>query len=162
MLKLRSKQIVVTATVIILAALFVLTGCQSDEPVIPVYHAVGAPPVEVTIEQLLSDYTSDEAAADIKYGGKRLLFTNVEVQSLNIIFIDSANDPIIHIVNSDIEFRPRFDIDTTFVREGFIVDIIGEVFGWFGVVDRYLVVEDCWVKIIEGDAGSAFDLEEIY
>ncbi|MFC1865524.1 hypothetical protein ACFLYB_02275 [Chloroflexota bacterium] len=162
MLKLRYKQIVVTATVITLSGLFVLTGCQSDEPVIPVYHAVGAPPVEVTIEQLLSDYTSDEVAADIKYKGKRLLFSDVEVESLTIIFIDSANDPILYIVNSDIEFRPKYDIDTTFVREGFVVDMIGEVYGWFGLVDRYLVVENCWVKIIEGDAGSVLDLEEIY
>ena len=162
MLKFRSKQIVVTATVIILSALFILTGCRNGEPVIPVYHAVGAPPVEATIEQLLSDYTSDEAAADIKYGGKRLLFSNVEVESLTILFQDSANDPIIYIVSGDIEFRPKFHLDTTFVREGFVVDIIGEVYGWFGVVDRYLVVEDCWVKIIEGDAGSTLDLEEIY
>ena len=162
MLKFRSKQIVVIVTVVILSALFVLTGCQSDEPVIPVYHAVGAPPVETTIEQLLADYTSDEAAADIKYGGKRLLFSDVEVESLTILFQDSANAPFVYIVNSDIEFRPKFDIDTSFVREGFIVDIIGEVYGWFGVVDRYLVVENCWVKIIEGDAGSTFDLEEIY
>ncbi|MFC1865570.1 hypothetical protein ACFLYB_02510 [Chloroflexota bacterium] len=162
MLDFRSRQIVVTATIIILSALFVSTGCQTDEQITPVYVPVAAPPVEATIDQVLSDYTSDEVAADIKYGGKRLLFTNLEITKVNVNLIEDYSIPIVHIVSNGVEFRPKFDIDTNFVREGFIVDIIGEVYGWYGVVDRYLVVENCWVKIIEGEAGYTSDMEEIY
>ena len=162
MLKFRSKQIVVTTTVIIMSGFFILSGCQSDEQITPIYVPVASPPVEVTIDQLLSDYLSDEVATDAKYKDKRLLFTNVEVEKLEISFENDCDIPIIHIVSNGVEFRPKFDIGTTFVREGFVVDIIGEVLGCFGLENRYLVVEDCWVKIIEGDAGSTFDLEEIY
>ena len=162
MLGFRSRQIVVTATVIILSALFVSTGCQSDEQITPVYVPVAAPPVEAILEQVLSDYISDEVAADIKYGGERLLFVNLEVEKIKVNLMDDYDTPVVRIVCNGVEFRPKFDIDTTFVRKGFVVDIIGEVYGWFGAVDRYLVVENCWIKIIEGDAGSTSDLEEIY
>ena len=116
MLGFKSSQIVETATAIILSALFVLTGCQSDEQITPVYVPVAAPPVETTLDQVLSDYASDEVAADIKYGGKRLLFTNLEIDKVNVNLIEDYSIPIVHIVSNGVEFRPKFDIDTSFVR----------------------------------------------
>ena len=152
----------VTVTFIILSVVLVFTGCQSDEQINPVYTPVAAPPVEATLGQVLSDYISDEVAANTKYEGRRLLFTNLEIEKVKVNLIEDYSIPIVHIVSNGVEFRPKFDIDTSFVREGFIVDIIGEVYGWYGVVDRYLVVENCWIKIIEGEAGHTSDLEEIY
>ena len=81
---------------------------------------------------------------------------------VKVNLIEDYDIPIIHIVSNGIEFKPKYNMDTSSIREGFVVDIIGEVLGCFGLENRYLVVEDCWVKIIEGDAGSTFDLEEIY
>ena len=162
MINCKFNKIVITITVIILLALFVLTGCQSKEQIVPVYKPIEAPPLEVTLDQVKSDYISDEAAANIKYGGKRLLFSNIEVESIKVNNMDDYDIPIVHIRNNGVEFKPKFESDTTFIREGFIVDIIGEVDGLFGVANRYLVVKDCWVKVIEGDAGLASDLEDIY
>jgi len=159
MLNFQSKQIVVTVLVIAMSGLFILTGCQRDGQITPIYVPVASPPVEVTIDQLLSDYVSDEVATDAKYKDKRLLFTNVEVEEIKIDLMVDCDAPTIYIVCNGVEFRPKFDIGESFVGEGFVVDIIGEVYGWFGVANRYLVVENCWIKIIEGDVGS---LEEIY
>jgi hypothetical protein len=162
MLSFRSKQIVVIATVIILSGLFVLTGCQNDGQTIPVYEPVASPPVEATIDQLLSDYISDDEAADAKYKDKRLLFTDVEVEEVKVNLIEDYDIPIIHIVSNGIEFKPKYNMDTSSIREGFVVDIIGEVYGWFGVSDQYLVIDNCWFKIIESDSGAVLDLEDLY
>jgi hypothetical protein len=151
--------------VFILSALFLIIGCQSDQSVdeiSPIYIPIAEPPIEAKLDQVLSDYISDEVAADNKYGGKRLLFINLEVDKLKLNLMDDYDIPVVRIVSNGVEFKPKFDIDTTFVREGFVVDIIGEVSGWFGAASRYLVVENCWVKIIEGDANSTSDLDEIY
>ena len=104
----------------------------------------------------------NETDASTKYGGKRLLFTNIKVEKIKINNMDDYDIPIVHIESKGILFKPKFESDTTFIREGFIMDIIGEVDGWFGVANPYLVVKNCWVKVIEGDGGSASDLEDIY
>jgi len=145
------------ATIAILAVgLIGFGGCAGNAEnalVIPEFEEPEPPPIEVTIDQLYEEYMTDEAAANAKYKGKRLLFTNVEVEEINTFFPDSAQDPIIYIVNHSVEFRPRYWIDTVLVREGFVVDIVGEVRGVFGLENYYLVVENCWVKIVEGDIG---------
>lgn len=162
MLNFRSKQIVVTVLVITLSGLFVLTGCQNDGQTIPVYEPVALPPIEATIDQLLSDYISDDVAADAKYKDKRLLFTDVEVEEVKVNLIEDYDIPIIHIVSNGIEFRPKYNMDTSSIREGFVVDIIGEVYGWFGVSDKYMILNNCWFKIIESDSGAVLDLEDLY
>ncbi|UCE98319.1 MAG: hypothetical protein JSV74_03070 [Dehalococcoidia bacterium] len=162
MLYSKSKKVVISVMPFALSALFVLTGCQSNQQLIPVYRPVEAPPLEVTLDQVLSDYISDEETANITYGGKRLLFSNIEVERIKVNNMDDYDIPIVHIVSNGVEFKPRFESDTTFIREGFVLDIIGEVDGWFGAAKRYLVVKNCWVKVVEGDAGSASDWEDIY
>jgi hypothetical protein len=159
----KSKKIVIAITVIMLSVIFVLTGCQSDEHIIiPIYEPVEEPPLEVVLDQVLSNYISDEMVANTKYGGKRLLFTNIKVEKVKVNNMDDYDIPIVHIESNGVVFKPKFESDTTFVREGFVIDIIGEVDGWFGVANRYLVVKNCWVKVIEGDVGSTSDFEDIY
>lgn len=151
------KTIIFLTFTLLLLNIIMITACGSDEQVVPVYQPVAAPPEEVMVEQLLSDYLTDEVAADAKYDGKRLLFINIEVEKIIAYWPTSADDPIIYIVNNSIEFRPRYFVDTVYVREGFVVDIVGEVRGLFGIEDRYLVMENCWVKIVEGDIGGAYE-----
>ncbi|MFC1866432.1 hypothetical protein ACFLYB_06970 [Chloroflexota bacterium] len=158
----RCKKIVVIALVTILSGLIVLTGCQSDGQTTPVYLPVAAPPVEVSIDQLLSDYMLDEVAADTKYRDKRLLFTNVKVEKIIVYYPTTADDPIIYIRNNSFEFRPRYFQDTVSVRSGFVVDIVGEARGLFGVGGQYLIVDNCWVKIIEDGGGAPIDAEALY
>lgn len=39
-------------------------------------------------------------------------------------------------------------------REGFVVDIVGEVRSLFGIKHNYLIMEKCWISIVEGDIGG--------
>jgi len=144
---------------VLLLNLIVLTGCARNELFIPELHHLSPAPYEVTTDQIVLDYLTDEVSADAKYKDKRLLFSNVEVEGINTVFVDSVNSPFIYILNNSVEFRPRYDADTSLIREGFVVDIVGEVRGFFGVESQYLIVDDCWVGIIEGDieaAGNTF------
>ena len=134
-------------------------GCADnaeDNTVIPAFTELGPPPVEVTAYQLFEEYITDEAAANAKYDGKRITFVNVKVEILHSVQIDSANPPILYPVSNSVEFRPRYMTDSAWVREGYVVDIVGEVRGLFGFEQRYLVVDDCWMKIIEGEIGIEY------
>jgi len=133
-----------------LSSLIVLTGCERYELFVPEYRHFVPPVEEVTMEQLLYDYTEDEVAADAKYEDKRFLYTGVEVEELNVIIFDPASSPNIDIINNSIEFRPKYNIGTALVSEGFVVDIVGEVQSVIGAVNSYLIVEDCWISIVEG------------
>ena len=148
------------ATVAVLAGSIIGFGCANNTEstsAAPEFEELGPPPVEVTVDQLYAEYMADKAAADAKYKGERLLFSGVEVEEIESIFADSGQDPLIYIVNHSVEFRPRYITDTVLVRKGFVVDIVGEIRGVFGVVNHYLVVGDCWVKIVEGDIGVAYE-----
>ncbi len=132
---------------------------------IPEFEVLEAPPIEVTIDQLYQEYLTDEAAANARYEGKRLLFTNVVVERLDHFATDpSANVPNIYIVNDSVEFRPRYWYwaDVATIREGFVVDIVGTPRGLFGIEQQYLVVEDCRIFIIEGDVGAVYDVVPEY
>jgi len=153
MKNLRFKQVVLFTLIFILSGLIVLNGCQSEDNSVPVYQPVAEPPLEITIDQLISDYEADGDATLAKYKGERLLFSGVVVDKINTVFIDSANASTIYPVNDIIEFRPRYRTDTALVREGYVIDIIGEFYGVFGITNPYIVVDDCWIKIIEGDLG---------
>ncbi len=72
-------------------------GSAASVAVTPEFEVLETPPVEVTIEQLYQEYLADEAAANAKYEGKRLLFTNVVVEKLDHFATDpSANVPNIY------------------------------------------------------------------
>lgn len=149
-----------TTIAILAIGLIGFGGCNSNAEntlVIPEFEEPGPPPIEVTIDQIYEEYITDEAAANAKYQGKRLSFTNVEVEKIRSKFADSSQDPLIFIVNNYVEFRPRYITDTVFVREGYVVDIVGEARGVFGIGYSYLIVENCWVKIVEGEIGTVYE-----
>lgn len=147
--------------VLLFSVLVTIVACSSEGASVPIYQPVtAAPPEDVTVDQLLSDYLADKDEAEAKYKDKRIMFTGVEVEKITQVYQDSANNPYIYIVNKNVEFRPRYNIDTALVREGFVVDIVGEVRGFFGVDSRYFIVEDCWVNIVEGDIGAELVLDD--
>lgn len=167
MLKFRSKQIVVIATVFILSYLIVLTGCQNDDQVTPVYIAIGAAPVEVTIDQIYADYMADEAAADTKYKGEMLLFYGVTVEKVNSIINWGNNEVFMynsHFITGGVKFNPKYTVYLDNVWDGFVVDIVGECKGliWpINSMEPLLQISDCWINIVEGDSGTTFQ-EEYY
>jgi hypothetical protein len=149
------------ATIAIFAAgLIGLGACAGNTeitPIAPKFKDLETPPIEVTIEQLYQEYITDEAAASAKYEGKRLLFTNVEVEEINSIAADTGDGPGIDIVSGFVEFRARYWIDVAIITRGFVVDIVGTPKGIFGIDQQYLVVGDCRIFIIEGDAGADYE-----
>jgi hypothetical protein len=136
---------------ILVISLVVLSGCAGNDSAVltfPAFEAPLPPPVEVTVDQLYQEYMTDETAAKAKYKGKRLLFTNVEVEEINRISVNSATPPINYIVNHSVEFLPRYATDFDYILVGFVVDIVGDCQGlsWGRVL-----INDCWINIVEGD-----------
>jgi hypothetical protein len=147
-------------TAIFAAGLIGLGACAGNAeitPIAPKFKVLWPPPIEVTIEQLYQEYITDEAAANAKYEGQRLLFTNVVVEEINSLRADNGNDPGVYLVNASVEFRPRYWIDVALITDGFVVDIVGTPKGIFGIDQKYLVVDDASVFIIEGDVGADYE-----
>ena len=154
MLNFRYKLIVVTATVIILSGLFILAGCQNDGQDTPVYVPIESLPLEITIDQLYADYMTDEAAADDKYKGERLLFYGITVDEVSTIVgpegLIRYNE---HIIASGVKFTPRYTSDLDNVGAGFVLDIVGESRGLIWPIsssESLLLISECWVNTIEG------------
>ena len=154
MLNFRYKLIVVTATVMILSGLFVMAGCQNDGQDTPVYVPIESLPLEITIDQLYADYMADEAAADDKYKGERLLFYGIKVDEVRTIIgpegLVRYNE---HIIASGVQFIPRYTSDLDNVGAGFVLDIVGECRGLIWPIsssESLLLISECWVNTIEG------------
>jgi len=154
MLKFRYKLIVVTATVIILSGLFVMAGCQSEEQDTPVYVPIESLPLEITIDQLYADYMADEAAANDKYRGERLLFYGITIDEVSTIIgpegLVRYNE---HIIANGVQFIPRYTSDLDDVGVGFVLDIVGECRGFIWPIsssEPLLLMSECWVNTIEG------------
>jgi len=166
MLKFQSKQIVFIAAVLILSFLIVLTGCQNDDQVAPVYISIGAAPVEVTIDQIYAEFMGDEAAANAKYKGKRLLFHGVTVEEVGRIFNWGNNEVYMgnsHIITGNVKFNPRYTVDLDNISEGFLLNIAGDCKGLIRPFFRepFLQISDCWIDIVEGNSEVTFQ-EEYY
>jgi len=166
MLKFRSGSLVFMATVLILSVSIVFYGCQNNSQVIPVYNPISKTPLEVTIDQIYTEYMANETAADDKYYGERLLFYGVTVEEVGHLFNWGNNEVyfgITHFITDNIQFNPRYTVDLDNLNEGFVVDVVGECKGlkhsFFG--DPILQIDDCWIKIIEGGPGVSFG-EEYY
>lgn len=160
--KFKSMGLFLATIAIFAVGLIGFNGCAGNTEIvadIPEFEVLETPPIEVTIDQLYQEYITDEAAAKAKYEGKRLLFTNVVVEKLETFPTDPTfNGPQFHIVNNSVEFRPKYWADTENIKVGFVVDIVGEPRGLFGVNLQLLVVDDCSIFIIEGDIGTVYEV----
>lgn len=156
----RFNKTVSITLILLLSSLIVLTGCARYELFVPEYQRFTPPPDEITIEQLLSDYMTDQAAADAKYKEKTFLFTGIEVEEVgNNLGVgghraNPASD--IFIIYGSARFTPRFITDFDYIAEGFVVDIIGECQGW--QFNRVLIT-DCWIGVVEGDIADLPSVE---
>jgi hypothetical protein len=162
MLKLRSRQLVVIAAVFILSFSAILNGCQSNDQVFPVYTAINTIPVEVTIDKIFTEYMADEAAANGKYKGERILFSGVTVEEVGRILNWGNNERWMynsHIRTGSIKFIPRYTLHLDNVIEGSVVDIVGECIGLTqsDYNEPLLLVSDCWIKIVGGESKGAFE-----
>jgi hypothetical protein len=75
-----------------------------------------------------------------KYEGKRFLFEGLEV--------DRVENSDKSIMVGNVKLKPRYEIDLDQIFPGFIIDVAGVPQSLF--LDRILIVNDCWVFIVEG------------
>lgn len=133
-----------------------LPGCTSTAATPPKFTAPVAPlplpPMEVTVDQLSSDYELDEAAADAKYKGKKLLFSEVEIEKVITWGIEPFDFPEnIYIMAGSVIFRLRdYDVLQK-IEEGYVLNIIGKCKGKLG---GNIYISNSWVESVVGDIGK--------
>jgi hypothetical protein len=127
------------------------TGCTGgSEFAAPEFTAPDAAVIEITPAQLYAEYTADEAAAAAKYKGKRLSFIGVTAEKvINEFYNPRAT--LLYVLVDSVKFKPTYVTYIDDVREGFVLDIVGEV---TGLIFGSLFIHDCWIQIVEGDAGG--------
>jgi hypothetical protein len=158
--------LLVTITTLVII-LFGFNGCTKscgNAVVIPEYEGIGPPPIEVTVDQLFSEYMTDETSADAKYKGERLLFYEVEVEQVlgEDVCIDIGRGEWVYekffFISGSVQFGLRdFGIMQN-MEEGFVLNVVGVC---YGLLEGFVFIEDCWVESIVGDLGMS-DGEDIY
>lgn len=149
--------------VISVLSLFSFTGCTSNsEDTIPPITFSFQPPPEITVDQLVSDFESDEDTATSKYCGKRFLFSEIEVEEVfGRDYVDNHGEITYvkeYFTGGSIKFKLRnFGIMQN-IEEGFVLNIIGEC---RGLLKGFVYIEDCWVESIVGDLDTS-NWEGIY
>ncbi len=124
-------------------------GCSDDNYITtPATIEYGAPPEEVNIDRVYADYMANKSAADHMYKGKRFLFTGIRVEEVESYFLNPRAIEN-YIMYGSVKFRARYAEYLDGYKEGFVVDIVGEVQSLsFGDI---LIIKDCWFSVVEGD-----------
>ncbi len=116
---------------------------------VPTMSELEDPPEEIDVETLYSYYITDEETAGSIYKGKRFLFTNITVEKIESVVLDPKHAGDTYIMYDSVKFRAQYPNDLDYYKEGFIVEVVGEVQGMqYGDI---LVIKNCWFKVIEGD-----------
>ena len=153
--------LLVTITTLVIV-LFGFNGCTKscgNAVVIPEYEGIGPPPIEVTVDQLFSEYMTDETSADAKYKGERLLFYEVEVERVlgeEGYFAVGFGEEWIFVkdffVSGSVKFGLRDDGIMQNIEERFVLNVVGEC---YGLLEGFVYIEDCWVESIVGSLGTS-------
>ena len=154
------------ATVAVLAVSIIGFGCANNTEstsTAPEFEEPGPPPIEITVDQLYGEYTADEATADAKYMGERLLFYEVEVERVDgywvYIGLGEWNFEKTFFISGSVKFRLQgedYGIMQN-IEEGYVLNIVGECRGLIsGAYDKkpLILVYDCWVGSVVGDLGT--------
>ncbi|UCE98366.1 MAG: hypothetical protein JSV74_03335 [Dehalococcoidia bacterium] len=113
----------------------------------PTFAGLEPPIPELSIDEVYSDYMKDSEAAEMKYSGKRFLFSGVVIDSVESYYLNSRASDISLMVDN-IKFKPRFEYDLDPIFPGFVVDITGVPRSL--LLDHILIVSDCLVFVVEG------------
>ncbi|UCE97895.1 MAG: hypothetical protein JSV74_00740 [Dehalococcoidia bacterium] len=144
-------KIVIIIALMLSLCLIGMSACQHQQSFVPAYQTIGMPPQEADIEQLITDYLTDQATADAKYKGKKLLFSGITVEEI-VNNINTYPPPLdVYIFHDLAKFTPRYLTDFDYIGEGFVVDLVGVCQGW--QFSRVLI-DDCWVGVVVGDVAS--------
>ncbi len=142
----RIQSIFFLITILLIVNFLAFSGCQQVIDM-PTFSGLEPPLPELSTDKVYNDYMTNAEAAEMKYSGKRFLFTGIVIDSVESYYLNSrASD--ISIMVDNIKFKPRFEYDLDPIFPGFIVDITGVPQSL--LLDRILIVTDCLVFVVEG------------
>jgi hypothetical protein len=111
--------------------------------------------MEVTVNQISSDYAADEAAADAKYSGEKLVFYEVVVEEALITSTRTR------FTSGDVIFIVGASFNARNIEPGFILNIEGEYNGG-SVLENLPTIIVSWVESVEGDIGLTIAVGSSY
>ena len=135
-----------------------LTGCAASSMTPPRFEEPLSLPPEITVDQLYSEYSADEAAADAKYSGEKLLFYEVVVEEAQIkAYINDSevgifNVGIIEFESGGIRFTV-YDATKWNIEPGFILNIEGIYLG-ISLMENLPTIQVSYIESIKGDIGE--------
>lgn len=137
-----------------------MTGCNRGSFTSLPHVELPERPMDVTVDQLSNAYIADEFASDVEYKGKRLLFTNIEVEKVcGKTYTDRHGDAVFvneYFITGSIKFLLRdFGIMQN-IKEGYVLNVVGEC---YGLVQGFVYMEDCWVEAVVGDLGGDVEID---
>jgi hypothetical protein len=139
---------------ILLSCLSLAVGCAPQNYAFPMPLPLVSP-IFASLEQVTSDYLVNPAEADVRYLGKRLVFSNVRVEQVHSIYYLSGGA----IATSMVDFFSSGIISFQLldyrgvqqrVQVGYILNLDGICQGLIGGM---VLVRDCWVGSVSGDLG---------
>ena len=143
----------ISLTVMVIAALVCFpvtaTSCQQTALTPPPAETITDPPITLDPLELLAEYQADPEGTLAKYEGERLFFPNVRVDAMS--FLGEPPDTDLFVQMENIKFRVEYPAQLVRIREGYIVEATGELWGmqW-----GYLIIKDCWLKVIDPPGGT--------
>ena len=145
------SNLLVLALCISMLLLFVSVSCTINTFTPPEYTDISTDTLtEADIDEIYQAYTDDEQAANAKYKGKRLLFSNVTVDLVRSYFLN-ARESDVCIVAGGVKFKPRYNTKVDSVFPDFEIEITGKC---QGMIFGQIYITDCWFKVTKGDAGG--------
>jgi hypothetical protein len=146
-----TRYIAASLTPVLLAS----TACSQEAFTPPSASTIATAPNEVTALQLWKDYQTDPVGAAAKYQGKNYHFARVRVDQMSFLgeggdneyYVQEGTDPNIERV----KFRTDSLSDIINVRDGYIVEIVGQP---QGIQFGYVVVKMSWLKVIDPPGGD--------
>ncbi len=145
-------------------SLISLADCASTAVTPPEFTTPVAPltppPIEVAIGQLSSEYALDEAAADAKYKGKKLLFNQLAVEEVvyqQFPGLVGDDKPFkVYFKNGDVSFIPQgmsiMHSMMQSIERGFILNVEGICLGLIEPRNS-ITIDIYWMETIKGDIG---------
>ncbi len=148
MFHIRFKRSALTITGSLLISLAILAGCtvsaSHSSSVTPPQFAEPLPaPLEITVAQLYSEYSEDEAAADAKYGREKLLFYMLVVEEVGKNGTTFKSGNVIFTMSYSLRWN---------IEPGFILNIEGTCSGLHGS-ENLPVVKVSHIESTKGDIG---------
>jgi hypothetical protein len=135
---------------ILASALVSLAGCTNTVAMVPsalpnVMELAPPPPI-LTIDQIYSVYSTDEAAADTVYRGKYFIFDEIEVEEVGF----APGGAKTYFENGNVRFQLRDQAIMQTIEPGYILNLEGQCLG-FNITKDHIRIDVRWVESVKGD-----------